>query len=258
MSSSNQAEIQASFTRQAEDFESRRMSFSKADYLAYMVSKIAPTKEATILEVAAGTGVCGRALAPHVRRVTCLDMTPAMLAVGKAQSEQAGLNHMSFVLGDAAALPFPDAGFDIVLSRLAFHHFPAVEPPFAEMVRVLRPGGRLVLIDMEASAEPLRESRDRIEQLRDPSHVRNCSRAELLALYAAHGLTADCCETTRIPVDAESWLELTHTPPPVREEIRRRFTDELNGGEKTGFAPYTVSGQLRFDQQWLLLIGRKG
>ena len=153
MSSSNQAEIQASFTRQAEDFESRRMSFSKADYLAYVVSKIAPTKEATVLEVAAGTGVCGRALAPHVR---------------------------------------------------------------------------------------------------------NCSRTELLALYAAHGLTADCCETTRIPVDAESWLELTHTPPPVREEIRRRFTDELNGGEKTGFAPYTVSGQLRFDQQWLLLIGRKG
>lgn len=172
MSSSNQAEIQASFTRQAEDFESRRMSFSKADYLAYMVSKIAPTKEATILEVATGTGVCGRALAPHVRRVTCLDMTPAMLAVGKAQAEQAGLNHMSFVLGDAAALPFPDVGFDIVLSRLAFHHFPAVEPPFAEMVRGLRPGGRLLLIDMEASAEPLRESRDRIEQLRDPSHVR--------------------------------------------------------------------------------------
>ena len=59
-------------------------------------------------------------------------------------------------------------------------------------------------------------------------------------------------------MDAESWLELTHTPPPVREEIRRRFTDERNGGEKTGFAPYTVSGQLRFDQQWLLLIGRKG
>ena len=47
MSSSNQAEIQASFTCQAEDFESRRMSFSKADYLAYVVSKIAPTKEAT-------------------------------------------------------------------------------------------------------------------------------------------------------------------------------------------------------------------
>lgn len=198
MSSSNKAEIQASFTRQAADFESRRMSFSKADYLTYAVAKIAPTEQETVLEVAAGTGVCGRALAPHVRRVTCLDMTPAMLAVGRAQAEQAGLSHMTFVLGDAAALPFPDAGFDIVLSRLAFHHFPAVEPPFAEMVRVLRPGGRLVLIDMEASAEPL------------------------------------------------------------REEIRRRFTAELNGGEKTGFAPYTVSGQLRFDQQWLLLIGRKG
>lgn len=246
MSSSNQAEIQASFTRQAEDFESRRMSFSKADYLAYMVSKIAPTKEATVLEVAAGTGICGRALAPHVRRVTCLDMTPAMLAVGKAQAEQAGLNHMSFVLGDAAALPFPDAGFDIVLSRLAFHHFPAAP---GRQAAAHRHGG----IRRAAAGEP-GSDRAAAGSLPRP----NCSRTWLLALYATHGLNADCCETTRIPVDAESWLELTHTPPPVREEIRRRFTDERNGGEKTGFAPYTVSGQLRFDQQWLLLIGRKG
>ena len=51
-------------------------------------------------------------------------------------------------MGNAEALPFPDCSFEIVLSRLAFHHFPNRGKPFAEMVRVLKPGGKLVMIDM--------------------------------------------------------------------------------------------------------------
>ena len=158
MKSSNQSEIRQAFTRQAAGFESERMSFSKADYLSYMVNRIAPVKTDTVLEVAAGTCACGRAIAPYVAGVVCLDMTPAMLAVGRAEAEKAGFDNMTFVLGDAAELPFPDGSFDVVLSRLVFHHFPDAERPFAEMVRVLRPDGRLVLIDMEAAETPLRET----------------------------------------------------------------------------------------------------
>ena len=47
---------------------------------------------------------------------------------------------MTFVFGEAAELPFLDSSFDIVISRLAFHHFPDAQRPFAEMVRVLKPG----------------------------------------------------------------------------------------------------------------------
>lgn len=151
MKSANQTEIQKSFTQQAKNFVSGKMNFSKKEYLNHTVSKIAPAGTDNVLEVAAGTCACGRAVAPNARSVTCLDMTPAMLEVGRTEAEKESLHNMHFVLGDAAELPFLDNSFDIVLSRLAFHHFPNTDRPFAEMARVLKPGGKLVMIDMEAA-----------------------------------------------------------------------------------------------------------
>ncbi len=59
--------------------------------------------------------------------------------------------------------------FDIVISRLAFHHFANPKRCFSEMARVLKPGGKLVVIDMEAAEEALRATEDEIETMRDPS-----------------------------------------------------------------------------------------
>lgn len=257
MKSANQAAIRQAFTQQAAAFDSGKMNFSKQEYLAYVVSRIAPGAAENVLEVAAGTCLCGRALAPHAAHVTCLDMTPAMLSVGKMAAERDGLHNMSFVLGDAAELPFLDDSFDVVLSRLAFHHFPEVKRPFAEMARVLHPGGRLVMIDMEAPEEPLRTVRDELETLRDPSHVRNLNHDEMLALYQAQGLNVTCCETVPMPMKLQNWMEHTATPIDVQAEITARMRQELSGGAKTGFSPYEKDGAIWFDPQWTLLIGQK-
>ena len=257
MKSSNQAQIQQAFTQQAAGFESERMNFSKQDYLDYVVQKIAPSKTDAVLEVAAGTCACGRTIAPYAGNVVCLDMTPAMLSVGKSEAGKNHLDNMTFVLGDAAELPFLNGSFDIVLSRLAFHHFPDVKQPFAEMVRVLKPGGKVVLIDMEAAEEPLRETEDGVEKMRDPSHVRNLSENEMLALYRDNGLPVSCCEVTKMPVVLQSWLEHTKTPPEIQMQIQNKILDEMNGGGKTGLAPYVRDMELCFDQRWLLLIGKK-
>ncbi len=257
MKSSNQAEIREAFSRQAGNFESNRMNFSNKEYLSYAVSKIAPQKTNTVLEVAAGTCACGRAIAPFVTKVTCLDMTPAMLSVGKDAAEKEHLKNIDFFIGDAAELPFPDCSFDIVLSRLAFHHFPNIEQPFAEMVRVLKPGGKLVLIDMEAAEETLRETEDEIERMRDPSHVRILSRTEMLSLYRKTGLPVSFCETIRMPMILQNWLDHTKTPEPIQKEIRTRMENELSGGKKTGFSPYCRGGEIRFDHRWTLIIGSK-
>ena len=257
MKSPNKAQIQQAFTQQAAGFESKRMNFSKQDYLYSVVQKIAPTKTDAVLEVAAGTCACGRTIAPYTGSVVCLDMTPAMLSVGKSEAGKNHLDNMTFVLGDAAELPFLNGSFDIVLSRLAFHHFPDVKQPFAEMVRVLKPGGKLVLIDMEAAEEPLREAEDSIEKMRNPSHVRNLSENEMLALYRDSGLSVSCCEVTKMPVVLQSWLEHTKTPPEIQKQIETKMLDEINGGRKTGFFPYVHNGELCFNQRWGLIIGSK-
>ena len=257
MRSQNRAEIQRAFTQQAEGFESEKMNFSKQSYLHEIVLRIDPQETDEVLEVAAGTCACGRAIAPRAGHVICLDMTPAMLRVGREAAAREGNANLSFVLGDAAELPFLENSFDIVLSRLAFHHFPVAEPPFAEMVRVLKPGGKLVLSDMEAAPEALRDTEDALERLRDPSHVRCLSQAEMRALYARHGLDIRVCEVTRLPVKLQNWMEHTAAPPEVQTEIRTRMQQELEGGAQTGFSPYLREGEVWFDHRWILLCGVK-
>lgn len=257
MKSANKKEIQEAFTHQAAKFEGTGMSFSKQDYLNYTVSRIAPAKTDAVLEVAAGTCACGRALAPYAGSVTCIDMTAAMLSVGEEAAKKEDIRNMRFVSGDAAELPFADNSFDIVFSRLAFHHFPDVEVPFSEMVRVTKFGGKLVMIDMEAAEESLRSTEDRIEILRDPSHVRNLSLSEMLMLYKQHGIDVKLSESAKIPVELANWLELTSPGEKVCADIVNLMEDELSGGAGTGFSPYRKDGRIFFDQRWRMIIGQK-
>ena len=257
MKPSNLEEINKAFTEQAVGFESNKLHLSKQEYLAYTVGKTAPNNTDTILEVAAGTCMCGRAFAPHAAHVVCLDATPAMLEVGKAECEKALIDNITFVKGYAEELPFLDNSFDIVISRLAFHHFAEVKEPFAEMVRVLKTGGKLVMIDMIAADESMRDEVDRIERLRDPSHVQDLSLIEMRKLYETNGLSLETQERTDIPVSLEAWMDLTNPSDTVREEIRRLMKNDMEGSAKTGFEPYLINGDMYFNQHWIFNMGIK-
>lgn len=257
MKSSNDNVIKQSFTLQSKNFSEGKLNFEAKEYLDFVVTKIEPTKADTVLEVAAETCACGRSLAPSVQNVTCLDMTSAMLSAGKEKTDKQGLKNMTFVLGDACELPFLNNSFDIVISRLAFHHFPDIYRSFNEMVRVLRTDGKLVLIDMEAAEDNLRSVRDEIETMRDSSHIRNLSKEEMLNLYLEHSFQVDKCEVTEMPASAENWLAFTETPMPTRQEIMKRFENDVKGIEKTGFYPYRTDKGIFFNHKWILIIGRK-
>lgn len=249
--------VRKSFSLQAENFETKDMNFSKKDYLDHTIKAIELSKTDNVLEVAAGTCACGRSAAPFAGEVTCLDATEAMLAVGKKEAERLKLSNMKFILGLAEDLPFDDGTFDVVLSRLAFHHFAEMEAPFAEMARVLRPGGKLVIIDMEAARDDLRNMEDHLERLRDFSHVRCRSADELEGLYTAHHFVLTKKESVKIPVSLSAWLALTKTPDKERKEITAALEEELAGGKETGFAPYREKDGIHFIQRWLFLMGRK-
>lgn len=257
MSKSNVETVRQSFTLQAEQFESDQMYFSKQEYLDDIIKRIKVRSSDCVLEVAAGTCACGRSLAALVQLVVCLDTTPAMLSVGQQKAIQADIDNIVFVCGEAENLPFLECSFDVVISRLAFHHFCDPKQAFAEMVRVLKPGGKLVIIDMEAAEESLREKEDNLERLRDPSHVQNYSIAELQSLYQQHDFSIVCSEKTRIPVSAQAWLELTKTPEEKQKTILRQFYEELQHGQKTGFAPYWIADMIYFVQRWVFIIGMK-
>ena len=246
--------VRQSFKKQAEKFAAYHMS--KIEYTDYLIRRIGAKGTEHALEVAAGTCICGRALAPYVKDITCLDLTEEMLAQGKKLAGESQIKNIYFQTGNAEELPYDSETFDLVMTRLSFHHFDNPGKPFREMKRVLKKGGKLVVWDMEAAEEPLREIDDKIEKMRDRSHTRILSREEFEKMFEKD-FTLQCEETTLVPVNLKSWMELADTPEDVQKEITDLMKAELAGGRKTGFSPYCKEFQIMFDHRWLLLIGVK-
>ncbi len=180
--------IRDQFTRQATPF-STASPITDAGALQMIVDAAEPGAADTMLDVACGGGIVVCALAPRVKHATGIDMTPAMLDRARALAAEKGVANVSWQEGDVTALPYPDGSFTIVVTRCAVHHFPDPLAVLREMVRVCAPGGRIVVVDTCASADPAKAARfNRLEKLRDPSHVRALPLAELQGLFGAAGL----------------------------------------------------------------------
>lgn len=114
--------IQEQFSKQARIF-SQQPSIENLDHTQWMLNLISLKSDDKVLGVAAGTGSFSRALAPLVKTVTALDLTPSMLEQGRLETIQAGLTNIQFEQGTAENLPYPQFFFDVVVTRFSLHHF---------------------------------------------------------------------------------------------------------------------------------------
>ena len=125
------------------------------DFVDRFVAKAPLRGGESVLDVATGTAFIPMKIAGRVGatgKITGLDITPAMLALAKENIERPGLEApVRLACGSALDMPFAAAMFDVVLCGLGMHHM-ATEQMLAEMRRVLRPGGKLVMADIGASA----------------------------------------------------------------------------------------------------------
>lgn len=180
--------IRDQFTRQAVPF-STAAPIADEGALRMIVEAAEAGPGDTLLDVACGGGIVVCAFAPHVRRATGIDMTPAMLERARRLAAEKGLGNIDWREGDVTRLPYPDGAFSIVTTRFAVHHFPDPTAVLREMVRVCAPGGRIVVVDTCASPDPAKAAEfNRLELLRDPSHVRCLALAELEGLFRGAGL----------------------------------------------------------------------
>jgi len=122
--------------------------------VAAVASALAPDR-ARVLEVGCGPGYLSIRLArQHGLDVTGLDLDPAMIGRARANTDRAGdgdEHRPSFLVGDAASLPFPDESFDLVVSTLSMHHWADPTAGLSEIGRVLRPGGRALVWDVRSA-----------------------------------------------------------------------------------------------------------
>jgi ubiquinone/menaquinone biosynthesis C-methylase UbiE len=248
--------VRREFGKQARHFGEAGLTLSNEDHLRWMVDVLAPAPDWSALDVATGTGHLARALAPRVRQVTGVDLTPAMLAEGRRLAAEAGLGNVRFEEGAAERLPYADAAFDLVATRLSLHHMLDPGPAVAEMARVARPGGVVAVIDLVSPDDPALAARyNSFERLRDPSHTRALTLGELTASLETAGVKLSQTLTRDVEAVLERWLEMTHTPPEARRAIVEALAAELSGGPPTGMRPFRRVGQLRFLHSWAILVG---
>ncbi len=189
--------------------------------LARMIELAQPRGDERLLDIATGGGHTALAFAPYVREVLATDLTPRMLEVAEAFIRAQGATNVTFQVADAEALPFPDADFEIVTTRIAPHHFPNPRQYVREVARVLRPGGLLVLDDnMAPDDQELDLFLNRLEQWRDPGHVRNHRISEWRAWMQEAGLRVEHVEPLQIKrYEFAGWAEQMRMPATERDAL---------------------------------------
>ncbi len=245
------------FTRQAVPF-STAGTITDAAALRLLLETSSAAPGDSVLDVACGGGVVACGFAPHVAHVTGIDMTPAMLARAAEHAKSLGLTNITWRQGDATQLPFPDAAFSLVLTRFSFHHFIEPQTVLNEMVRVCRPGGRVVVYDMFASTDPAKASTwNRLERLRDPSHVRCLSLPELEGLFARAGLLQPRQAFYELRDTVRSLLGRSFPNPGDDVKITTMFDRHADDGS-LGIPPAVRDGaEIRYAYPIVILAARR-
>lgn len=237
-------EILDQFTKQAEPFL-RRHEHSNQELLERMGNCARVQAADRLLDIACGPGIVSTFFARHAARVTGLDIVPAMIERARSYAAEQGLDNVDFALGSCTALPFPDASFDVVVTRFSFHHFVEPAAALAEMKRVAKPGGTVVVTDV-APRPDVRDMFDMWEKLRDPSHTSAKTEEELETMGTTAGLQLRRKESCTLEMELGGLLASSFPPEGNADKIRALFAEELrNGTDHLGVAALADEERVR-------------
>lgn len=191
----------------------------RADDLAERLHRLLGpfTGTEVVLDAGCGTGAVAFAVAPHVAEVVGVDTRADYLEAGRASAPA----NVRLEEGDVMGLPFGYAEFDLTCCHRVLHHVRLPALAVAELTRVTRPGGRILIADQLGSVDPLVSLElDRFERLRDASHQRLLPEADIRGFLEANDLVLVTSEVTRETVDLEQRLELAGFDEGERARIR--------------------------------------
>ncbi len=203
--------------------------------------------EMAVADVGAGTGFVAAGLAPLVKRVYVVDGSPAMLDVAKKNLSQ--FDNVEFHEADGSSLPFPDDSLDAVFANMYLHHTPDPFAAIREMIRVLRPGGRLVITDMDSHPYAwLKDEMADVWQGFDREQLRAWFMEAGLVNTIVDGTGQSCCATSPTMTDQHgreakmSVFVATGTRRmPMREAVQDNYGAIATSGSSCGCSPSAPS-----------------
>lgn len=235
--------VKEQFNRQADAYASNEVVRDERT-VKFLVRLANAGRNDRVLDVACGPAFVTLALAERGAHVVGVDITDNFIAMARAEASRRNLSNVRFVPGDVEQLPFPDESFDLALCKFAFHHFPRPERVLAEMKRVTTSSGRIILLDMITSEDPLKAARhNEIEKLCDPSHAEALPKSRFEEIFQELGLAP----AFQIDGEAEEVLDdwMRHAGP--SSEATERITQLLKASldeDRTGLKVRTEDGKL--------------
>lgn len=242
--------IREEFTHQSRSFGASA-AMSSAQTLAALVELVPADPKARWLDVACGPGVVSCAVAARVGTVTGVDLTPAMIEEAERRSLDEGIANVSFLLGDATALDFTAGSFDGAITRFSFHHIPVPSRVLAEMARLVRPGGWIVVGDQVTDDDGEGAAwHQEIERLRDPTHWASQRLGRLRAMGEEVGLELEEERLVPIEIDYEDWLARGSAGQSASPLIEKLLAERPGGAES--FRVTAGAGGRRLHQRYWL------
>lgn len=225
--------------------------------LQWLVEAAKLTGQECVVDLATGAGHTAFALAPYAQEVIAIDITKPMLETARQLAQERHITNIRFLKADVLALPLPDASVECIACRYAAHHFSSLPQAIKEWMRVLKPGGRLIISDTIAPEEPeLDAFANEIELLRDSSHIRNHRISEWLLLLQEVGFEASLQKRWDITMDMQSWTQRMKTSAENVAQLKRLFT-EAPAQVKECFHIEQYDDNLSFSLPVALLTGIK-
>ena len=237
MSKKHKEAVQKQFAKTVEAF-SKTVVRDTPEVLAEKVEFAKPRPADSALDVACGPGELVLGLAPRVSFARGIDMTHEMVLQAREFQHERKIQNAGFDRGDAEQLPYPDHTFDLVTCQCSFHHMPKPELVLKEMVRVMKPDGRLMIIDTLAPESDLKfELHNRIDCARDPSHTENLRLTTFLTMFETIGLEITRQSLKRRERSFNQWMLRAGLEPQHKRYMEARtLLQESIAGDKAGFS----------------------
>ncbi|RZT43014.1 class I SAM-dependent methyltransferase [Cupriavidus agavae] len=195
------------------------------EQLRQALAHLKPVSHSRVLDLGCGAGHASFAAATMANEVVAYDLSAEMLGVVAAAASDRGLTNIRTRQGAAEALPFDDASFCAVVSRMSAHHWRDVPAALREIRRVLKPGGKVVLIDIVGAEDPLCDTwLQSVELLRDPSHIRDYTPSGWAQLFREAGFGAEVSPVWRIRIEFASWVARMRTPEVAQAAIQHLWS----------------------------------